>query len=332
MIELDGNLGGGGLLRHALSLSLITQKPFKITNIRKKRPKPGLMAQHLKCVEVAKLVSNSKATNAYLGSLDLEFFPKPLTSNKEIEIDIGTAGSCVLLLQSVFLPCLLSKKKFKFTITGGTDVPFSPGSDYFKEIYLNYFSDVAKINFEIKKRGYYPKGKGCVELTLKQTSPLNKLELLERGNLLAIKGVCHASSDLETLNFCEKLNKAIEVLVSDANAPLSIKNIYSNSESTGSGLFLMAYFEQLKIGVSMLGVNEDEIAKKAVSTLKKHMSLGLGVDSEFADQIIPLLGLIKGRIVCDEITDHVKASVYVTEKFFDIKIKINEKSGEISTL
>jgi RNA 3'-phosphate cyclase len=332
MIELDGNLGGGGLLRHALSLSLITQKPFKITNIRKQRPKPGLMTQHLKCVELAKLVSNSKSTNTHIGSLELEFFPSPINSSKDIELDIGTAGSCVLLLQSVFLPCLLSKKKFKFTINGGTDVPFSPGSDYFKNIYLNFFSEYAKINFEIKKRGYYPKGQGLVELTLKQTNQINKLELIERGELLAIKGVCHASSDLETISFCEKLNKAIEVLISDMNAPLSITNIYSNTKSSGSGLFLMAYFENLKIGVSMLGVNEHDIAKKSVSNLKNHISLGLGVDSEFADQIIPLLGLIKGRIVCDEITDHIRSSVYVTEKFFDIKIKINEKSGEISTL
>src|SRR3990167_3999772 len=49
MIELDGSLGEGGgqILRTALALSLITGQPFHVANIRAKRPKPGLMRQHL---------------------------------------------------------------------------------------------------------------------------------------------------------------------------------------------------------------------------------------------------------------------------------------------
>ncbi|MDH5206049.1 MAG: RNA 3'-terminal phosphate cyclase, partial [Hylemonella sp.] len=55
MIELDGSAGEGGgqILRTALALSLITGQAFRIDHIRAKRPKPGLMRQHLACVQAA---------------------------------------------------------------------------------------------------------------------------------------------------------------------------------------------------------------------------------------------------------------------------------------
>ncbi|RYD28824.1 MAG: RNA 3'-terminal phosphate cyclase, partial [Verrucomicrobiaceae bacterium] len=47
LIQLDGTTGGGQMLRTALSLAMITGQPFRMTNIRGKGPKPGLMRQHL---------------------------------------------------------------------------------------------------------------------------------------------------------------------------------------------------------------------------------------------------------------------------------------------
>ena len=55
MITIDGSIGEGGgqVLRTALALSIATGRPLRIENIRRKRPKPGLLRQHLTAVQAS---------------------------------------------------------------------------------------------------------------------------------------------------------------------------------------------------------------------------------------------------------------------------------------
>ena len=58
MVTLDGSKGEGGgqILRSALTLSLLTGRPFRIVRIRANRDKPGLRPQHLAAVEAAAIL------------------------------------------------------------------------------------------------------------------------------------------------------------------------------------------------------------------------------------------------------------------------------------
>jgi RNA 3'-phosphate cyclase len=110
-ITLDGSQGEGGgqILRSALALSLITGRAFRIHRIRAGRSKPGLMRQHLACVEAAVRIGTATAEGATLGSQELTFSPGPIVTGTH-EFQIASSGSTMLLLQSILPPLLLARQ------------------------------------------------------------------------------------------------------------------------------------------------------------------------------------------------------------------------------
>src|SRR3989339_1721617 len=127
MIELDGSYGSGGgqIVRTALALSTITQKAFEVSDIRKGRSKPGLKNQHLFCIKALEELCNAKTEGAELGSTHLKYQPEKIKP-QTLSIDIGTAGSITLLLQSLLIPAVFTNSKIRLKVSGGTDVIWSP--------------------------------------------------------------------------------------------------------------------------------------------------------------------------------------------------------------
>src|SRR5262245_10129227 len=75
MIELDGSMGEGGgqILRTSLALSLITQKSFRLFNVRAGRQKPGLQPQHLASVRAAATIGQANVRGDAVGSREIAF-------------------------------------------------------------------------------------------------------------------------------------------------------------------------------------------------------------------------------------------------------------------
>ncbi len=64
MITVDGSAGEGGgqILRSALALSLCTGAPVRVTDIRARRARPGLMRQHLTALRAAVEVGRAEVS------------------------------------------------------------------------------------------------------------------------------------------------------------------------------------------------------------------------------------------------------------------------------
>src|SRR5438876_243169 len=121
MLVIDGSYqeGGGQILRTALSLSLVTGIPFRITKIRAKRSKSGLMRQHLTAVNAAAAIAAAEVSGNKIGSQDLTFVPGK-TMPGEYIFNIGSAGSTTLVFQTVLPPLLLAASPSRLILEGGT--------------------------------------------------------------------------------------------------------------------------------------------------------------------------------------------------------------------
>ncbi|VVB81965.1 RNA 3'-terminal phosphate cyclase [uncultured archaeon] len=348
MIILDGSHleGGGQIARTALALSSLTGQPFRITNIRSGRKDPGLKAQHVHCVKALQELCNAKADGAETGSTELLFIPGKINA-KNVTIDIGTAGSITLLLQAVLLPCMFANKTHKLTLLGGTDTQWSMPIDYFANVLIPQYKRVCGLDVKVLKRGYYPKGGGQVELTIKPEVKRNEFETfedftaalkhkaftIEQGKLICVKGTSHASKTLEHAKVAERQASAAKQALSKLNVPIDITIEYAETLSTGSGITLWAVFARnddidvenpIRTGADALGEQgkpAEKVGTEAAENLLKEMNAP--VDAHLADNLIPLMALCKpSRITVSQITKHTETNIWVVEQFLGKMFKV----------
>ncbi|HLC62143.1 MAG TPA: RNA 3'-terminal phosphate cyclase [Candidatus Nanoarchaeia archaeon] len=365
MIKVDGNFGegGGAIVRTALALSTITQKPFEIYDIRKGRPQPGLKSQHLYCVRALKRLSDAIAEGDELGSTSLKYYPKKIIA-KNLDVDIETAGSITLLLQSLPPPSMFASKPITISVAGGTDVKWSMPFDYFNNILLPQLQRFAKIEARLLKRGYYPKGGGKVEIRISPKFKLNDFEnfeefhnhlkqnvnpynLTEQGNLIQIKGISHASKDLQGSNVAERQTESAKnILKLKYDVPINIISQYQETLSTGSGIALWAIFSRnkndidennpIRVGADSLGERgkrAEDVGEEAASRLIKQIEAKAPVDGFLADQILPFMALVgNSKIKVSEITSHARTNIYAIEQFFGKIFEVDENNNVIKSI
>ena len=163
-VEIDGSRGEGGgqVLRTSLALSLITGKPLRMTRIRGNRPKPGLQRQHLACVQAAAMLSGTTVRGLDLGSDTLEFTPGDAWVD-ELALDIGSAGSTTLVIQTILVPAIAAGKKLRARITGGTHNEMAPPFEYLDRVFLPHLRKMgADVMLTLEKHGMQPKGGGTI--------------------------------------------------------------------------------------------------------------------------------------------------------------------------
>ena len=320
MLEINGNAGGGSVVRIAVALSAMTQKPCKITHIREKRANPGMQAQHIAAVKAVATMCDASVTGCFVGSSGLEFTPKEM-KGRTFELAVGTAGSIALVLQAIMIAALAAKEVVRVKITGGTVNKWAPSLSYLQNVTLPILKKMgydATVN--VIKHGFYPKGGGIVEAIIKPRT-LKPVNLTERGGVTRVLGTALASSDLKKGKVTERMAKT--ATIEGAN----IKAEYTETLSTGGIIDMFAQCEYSVLGVSVLAERDksaESVGKEAASLLQEAIESNAAVDEHMADQILPFLAVAGGAVRVPRITEHCIVNMNVINQFLKVPFSIKE--------
>jgi len=340
LVTLDGSEGEGGgqILRTALTLSLLTGTPFRIVKIRANRQKPGLRPQHLTAVEAAAALGNAEVTGAEVGSRDLVFRPQSYTP-RDLDLDIGTAGSTAMVLHTLHLPIALrAKTAVRVTLTGGTFNTKAPSYPFLESTWRAHMAALGcPIALTMPKAGFYPKGGGKLDAWI-EPAELIPLNLNERGRIARITGIAGVSGLRASI--AERIRaRAMERLSDDGiagDSEISIETVEWRGSSPGAAIALSVEYEGISAPATFVGLGErgkpaDTVADEAVDELLAHDTTHNGaVDPHSADQIMIPLALVEGESVysVSEVTEHLRTNARTIQAFLNRRIVVEEPEGD----
>ncbi len=333
LVEIDGAIGEGGgqVLRTALSLSIITQRPLLLSHIRARRSQPGLKPQHLKSVDAAAAISKAEVDGAQLNSQTLTFKPAQSRSGR-YRFDIGTAGAASLVLQTVLIPLAFAGAGSSVTITGGTHVPWSPPYHYLELAWLPALRTIGyQAQIDLLQAGYYPQGGGRIEAGIQPASaPLLPLQWTQRGALLGIHGAAGVSN--LSIDIAQRMKR--QALLRLQNLPswrmqpnLHIQSLNLPAPGKGAFIVLAVEYENGRACFSALGEQgkpAERVADEAIDHLLSFHESGAAVDPCLADQLLLPLAFADGpsMLTTSAISQHLLTQVEVLKRFLPVAIQI----------
>ncbi len=334
MLEIDGaeKSGSGALVRVAVALCSLVNRPMRMFRIRENREKQGLRPQHLLAVKGCASLTSGRVEGAAAGSREFSYYPGGKLNSGAFQWDIGTAGSATMMAFTLIPAALFAKESTRFTIRGGLFQDHAPTAFHMQEVLLPLLKRMgARISLRVVRPGYVPKGNGELEMTIEpMKGPLASLEMMERGDIEKIFGISMASH-LATQSVARRMAERSCSLLAKKGFDPQIDVIEDGSAvQSGAALFLGAQTSQgCLLGFDMAGKrgrSSESIAERVVAGLFEDLETGAVVDRFAADQLIPFAGLARGRsrFLVPRRTDHIESSLWLIEKILGSRTEFKD--------
>jgi len=119
---------------------------------------------------------------------------------------------------------------------------------------------------------------------------------------------------------------------------ININAEYNDTLSIGTCITLWAIFKDkadniIRLGSDALGekgTSSEEVGKEAAQKLVNEINSKAPVDVHLADNLIPVLGIVGGKIKVSEISNHTLTNIYTTELFIEKKFNVDKENRIIS--
>jgi RNA 3'-terminal phosphate cyclase (ATP) len=327
-LQLDGSAGGGQMLRTALSLAMVTGQPFRMTNIRGKRSRPGLMRQHLTCVKAACEISGGTADGAEIGSTELVFRAGKVRAGS-YQFAIGTAGSTGLLFQTLLPALWQADGPSTLRLEGGTHNPLAPPFDFLERVFLPTLKKAGvEASISLENAGFAPAGGGAITAAINPCTKLTPLDLTTRPDQTGSR-IRVLTRHLPLSIAGRMLDAALDVFTcKDAT-------VESCEPGPGAGVccFVESQFDGIRELISTFGeqgVSAEKLGHRAAKLMQDYINCGAPVGRCLADQLLLPMALAgDGRIVTMSPDAHVPTNIAVIEKFLPVKFRVHD--GERGT-
>ena len=338
MLTINGGVksGSGTIVRYSVALASLLGEEIRIENIRARRDKPGLRAQHLKVIQACQEMCQGVVDNASVGSQEIGYTPKERFRGGEYSWDIGTAGSTTMMGQTLLPLACFAPKSSRFRLEGGLFQDFAPSAYHTKFVLLPMLKQMGiRAELDIIRPGYVPRGGGIIEVRVDPAGKLKSLSLTERGKLLGVKGIA-LSSHLEEKKVSYRMAQECRKVLGSHGYKAEIQEI-CDERSLQAGAALAIYAETSlgsRIGSDRAGKpdrSSESIGKYVAQGFMKDIGTRAAVDRYVADQLIIYAGLADGvtRYSVPRITEHVETNLWLIEEFLGAKTKIEGNIIEI---
>jgi len=328
MIEIDGSAGEGGgqILRTSLALSMCTGQTFTLTKIRAGRAKPGLMRQHLTCVNAAAEVSAAEVQGAELSSQTLGFTPGPVRAG-EYSFNVGTAGSCTLVLQTVWPALLMADAASRVRLGGGTHNPMAPPFHFLERSYAPLMRKLgAQVELTLRRLGFYPAGGGDIEATIWPAKDLlEPFDIRSRG--AKVEGFAECFAPALPRSVARRELDLLGAALGWSDGQLREAPCRQNEGPGNALLATLAYENVCEVFTTFgeKGVSSEQVARALVREVRAYQVSDAALGPHLADQwALPLALAVWQRgceasYTCTELTPHAKTNFDVIERFLPVR-------------
>lgn len=330
LLDIDGSQGEGGgqILRTTLSLSVVTGQGFVLRNIRAGRKKPGLMRQHLACVRAAEAISGAQVTGAELHSTELVFVPAAIRPG-QYQFSIGSAGSTMLVLQTILPMLLMADQPSEVILEGGTHNPMAPSADFIQQGFLPLLQRLgAQVSMQVETPGFAPVGGGKVVVQVQPWTHLQPLVALLRGPLKLLE----ATATVLNLDIAiaQREVATLEALLAEYGLNATCRVEQGIGE--GNALTVAVHTEGHTEVFSLLGEHgksAEHIAKGMAGLVKRYLHQDAVMDEYLSDQVLLPMALVSWKtkltsaFTTRTISEHTQTQAQMIERFLPVTIVLN---------
>ncbi|VDN09297.1 unnamed protein product [Dibothriocephalus latus] len=349
---------GPSCFRLKIVMSMLSNRPIRIRNIRNKSKSPGVTDYEVNFLKLINLLSNGTVVNINDTGCEVNFSPGSLIGG-EHTFDCSTERGLGYFLEPLLLLSPFSKTSLYLKLTGVTNNSIDPSVDIILQTWLPLLkkflppASACALKLEIKKRGIAPKGGGLVVLSSKPAQQISPVQIISPGKVYRVRGVawtCRVSPAIAS-QLMHGAKDLLNSFLSDVYINLDQRKRDVAGECSGFGIVLWAEtkegtFYSAETTSDPEGSNQSqpiipaELGNKAASKLLDQIYLGGCADQSLQAAALTMMALEGGhnasQLLISAPTPYTVSSLRLIRQClgvtFDLAYKELEESAQDDSL